>query len=295
MHLREPDRALFADVNRTRLRLWSWGDPEAPAVILVHGAYDHGRMFDGLAPLVAELGFHAVAVDMRGHGDSGPLWSGEAWLQMNLDLGMLARHLGTPARFVGHSFGGGQSLCTAAAFPDEVKWVVSIDGLGPPAAAFVHPDPVEMATSAFAAIERLWEQGPRQYVSRDDMAQRRQKINYRMSDEWARHLVQHGSRPGRDGGFEWKFDPIFQVGFGGPFGLEMLLTEFEMVQCPVLVLTGTEHDTWSDLTPEEIDERLHAIGDTRHVQIQGVGHYAHLEDPVAVIEQIRVFVDEIDA
>src|SRR5438552_2485023 len=138
---REPDRATFVDVNRTRLRLWCWGDPDAPAVIMVHGAFDHGRMFDGIAPRIAELGFHAVAVDLRGHGDSAPLWSGNTWLAMNLDLGILARYLDAPVRFIGHSFGGGQAVCVAAAFPDEVKWVVSIDGLGPPAAAFEVRDP----------------------------------------------------------------------------------------------------------------------------------------------------------
>src|SRR5947209_974001 len=163
MELGQPDRATFVDVNRTRLRLWCWGDPSAPPVVMVHGAFDHGRMFDELAPRIAALGYHAVAVDLRGHGDSGPLWSGNAWLAMNLDLGMLARHLGAPVRYIGHSFGGGQALCAAAAFPDDVEWVVSIDGLGPPAAAFEEIAPTELATKAFDAIERLWERGPRQH------------------------------------------------------------------------------------------------------------------------------------
>ena len=294
MELREPDRALFADVNRTRLRLWSWGDLDAPPVIMVHGAFDHGRMFDGLAPRVAALGYHAVAVDMRGHGDSGPLWSGNAWLQMNLDLGMLARHLGAPVGFIGHSFGGGQALCVAAAFPDEVKWIVNIDGLGPPPAAFEARDPVETTTNAFATIERLWERGPRQYPSREDMAERRRKINLRMSEEWAAHLVQHGSRPGRDGGYEWKFDPLFNVGLGGPFTIEMLLAEYRLVQCPVLAITGSEEDTWSDLTSRDIEQRLAAIGDARHVEVSGAGHYVHLEQPDVVVDCIGAFIEEID-
>jgi pimeloyl-ACP methyl ester carboxylesterase len=294
MQLAEPDRATFVDVNRTRLRLWSWGDPEAPAVIMVHGAFDHGRMFDELAPRIAALGYHAVAVDMRGHGDSAPLWSGNAWLSMNLDLGMLARHLGSPVRFVSHSFGGGQALCTAAAFPDDVTWVVSIDGLGPPAAAFETPDPSEMTENAFASIERVWERGARQYPSREDMAQRRRKINVRMSEEWAEHLVLHGSRPGRDGGFEWKFDPMFNIGLGGPFSQEMLLAEYHMVKCPVLVLTGTEPDAWNDLTPQERGTRVAAIGDCRHHEIADAGHYVHLEQPDAVVEHVRRFIEEVE-
>ena len=291
--LKRPDRATFADVNRTRLRLWEWGDPQAPAVVLVHGAFDHGRMFDDLAPRIAALGYHAVAVDMRGHGDSAPLWSGNTWLAMNLDLGMLARHLGSPIGFIGHSFGGGQALCAAAAFPSDVRWVVSIDGLGPPHAAFETRDPVETVTGALDAITRVWDHGRRQYPSREDMAARRRKINVRMTDEWAAHLVEHGARPGRDGGYEWKFDPMFNIGLGGPFTPAMLLAEYREIECPVLVLTGTEPDTWNDLTPEERDERIAVIGDCRHELIEDAGHYVHLEQPEAVVDHITRFLAEV--
>ena len=50
-----PDRATFFEVNRTRLRAWCWGDPMAPPVVLVHGAYDHGRTWDDFAPRLVEL------------------------------------------------------------------------------------------------------------------------------------------------------------------------------------------------------------------------------------------------
>lgn len=291
---RPPDRAISCGVNRTQLRLWQWGDARDPVVLMVHGAFDHGRMFDDLAPRVAALGFHAVAVDMRGHGDSGPLWSGNAWLQMNLDLGMLARHLGSPVRFVGHSFGGGQALCAAAAFPDDVKWVVNIDGLGPPPDAFEERDLVEATTAAFTAIERVWERGPRQYPSLDDMTERRRKINVRLSEAWAAHLVEHGSRPGRDGGFEWKFDPMFNIGLGGPFTIDGLLAEYRLVRCPVLALTGSEHDTWSDLSASDIAQRLAVMADARHHVVDGAGHYLHLEQPEATMRHIRAFIDEVE-
>ena len=68
--LPEPDRAELVAVNRTQLRVWQWGDGSAPPVLFLHGAYDHGRMFDDLAPRVAALGYHAIALDFRGHGDS---------------------------------------------------------------------------------------------------------------------------------------------------------------------------------------------------------------------------------
>src|SRR3954466_7234601 len=104
-----PDRARFVTVNKTSLRVWSWGRVGDAAVLFVHGGFDHGRMFDDLAPRVAGLGYRACAVDLRGHGDSGPLTSGSTWLTLNLDLALLTRELGAPAGIVGHSLGGGQS------------------------------------------------------------------------------------------------------------------------------------------------------------------------------------------
>jgi alpha-beta hydrolase superfamily lysophospholipase len=91
--LREPDRTELVAVNRTELRLWCWGDPTAAPVLLLHGAYDHGRMFDDLAPRVAALGYHVIALDFRGHGDSGPLDTGFAWALLHLDLALLVRDL----------------------------------------------------------------------------------------------------------------------------------------------------------------------------------------------------------
>src|SRR3954447_14736471 len=95
-----PDRALFVAVNKTQLRVWQWGDTSRPVVLLLHGGFDHGRMFDELAPRVAALGYHVVAVDMRGHGDSGRLTSGITWLTQILDSALLLRELGAPAGLI---------------------------------------------------------------------------------------------------------------------------------------------------------------------------------------------------
>src|SRR5438045_826680 len=117
---RPPDQTLFVDVNHTSLRVWAWGRADDPVVLFIHGGFDHGRMYDELAPRVAALGYRACAVDLRGHGDSGPLTSGITWMTLVLDLALLARELGPPVGVVGHSLGGGQSLSLAGAFPELV-------------------------------------------------------------------------------------------------------------------------------------------------------------------------------
>ena len=294
MELPEPDRSTFVEVNRTRLRVWEWGNPDAPVVLCAHGAYDHGRMWDAVAPRLAALGFHVVAVDLRGHGDSGRLASGFIWMVTALDLAMLARHYGPPVGLVGHSFGAGQVMYVAGVWPELVRWVVNIDGLGPPADGFEYerPDLAENARNSLEWAERQMFESMRVYPSREDMVERRSQINRRLPREWVEHLVRHGTTPA-EGGFVWKWDPLFRVGFPGEFDFDYIRAEHELVTAPLLVLTGAEPDTWSELPPEEVKERLTHLSTARHEVIADAGHYIHIEQPDAVVEAIERFVSEV--
>jgi pimeloyl-ACP methyl ester carboxylesterase len=249
-------------------------------------------MFDELAPMVADLGYHAVAVDLRGHGDSGPLDTGFAWMLLHLDLGLLVRHLGGPAGFVAHSFGGGQASGVAGVFPELVRWIVNIDGLGPPPAGMQPPADVRTAIQgAFATMDKALRPA-RPWASVEELAERRGRMNPRLTPDWARHLAEHGTLA-VDGGFVWKADRMFSVGVPSEFSEAMLEAELRAVACPVLVVTGTEPDTWRDLTDEQVAGRVGWFQDARHVVVPDTGHYVHLEAPAAVLAHIADFVAEV--
>lgn len=292
MDLASPDRGGFVDLGRMRLRLWDWGDEAAPPVVCIHGAYDHGRMWDGFAPHLVDLGYRVLAPDLRGHGDSGRLSSGHIFAATALDLALLARHAGAPVGLVGHSFGGGQALMVAGVWPELVRWVVDLDGLGPPAAAFEQTDLAEGVRRGLAAAERATGGGSRVYRSREEMVERRAAVNTRLPRPWVEHLVHHGSRQ-VEGGWVWKADPFFSVGLPSPFGPGFIEAEHALVRRPVLVLTGAEHDTWSDLSPAEVDERLSHLAHVRHEVVAGAGHYVHVEQPAAVVTAARQFLAEV--
>jgi pimeloyl-ACP methyl ester carboxylesterase len=291
--MRAPDRAEFVDVNRTRLRVWEWGDTGALPVICAHGAYDHGRMWDGLAPRLAdELGYPVIAPDLRGHGDSGGLSSGHVWIASSLDLGLLARHVGAPVGFIGHSFGAGLCMYAAGVWPELTRWVVNLDGLGFGGDGPDDRDIGEAAADSFASTGRVLTAPVRRYASRLEMVERRAGVNVRLPREWVEHLVEHGSIED-EGGWRWKADPLFRTGFPGDWDTEFVEAEHGMLTRPLLVLTGAEDDTWSDHAPEAVAARVATFSDARHETVAGAGHYVHIEQPDVVLDAIRRFVAEV--
>jgi len=283
-------------VNRTRLRVWEWGDPTRSVVLFLHGGFDHGRMYDDLAPRVAALGYHSIAIDARGHGDSGRLTSGTTWNTQILDLALLTRELGAPVGVVAHSMGGGHALSLAGAFPELVRWVVNIDGLGPPEDVMGYPEEATDAMSeGLERALRILRRPRREFESLDAMADQRGKVNIRLPREWLLHLAEHGSVEGPTGGRVWKSDPKFTVDLPSPFGYEQLLAGQRLVQCPVLVLTGDQPDTWTEVNGDELAKRVANMPDARHVLVTGTGHYVHIEDPEATMRAIEAFVAGVDA
>ncbi len=292
LDLPEPERATFADLGRTTIRLWEWGDPADRPTLLVHGGWDHGRMWDGLAPRIAhELNRYVVALDVRGHGDSGRLpEAGPNWPMFLLDLAQICRRLGRPVTLVGHSFGGGLVLSMGSAFPDLVDRVVNIDGLGPPPEMMQVQDHAAVAAQWLRDADRIHREPPREYPSIEAMAQKRKDINTRLPYEWCLHMATHGTKRGQNGGFTWKADPRFRLGSPEPFSDEMLIAQYRNLHRPVLALTGTEPDQWSFLSPEDRDRRLEALPDAHHRAVSGAGHYVHVEQPDEVIRLVGDFM-----
>lgn len=293
MTLGEPDRTELVELNRTTLRLWEWGDPSAPPILCVHGALDHGRMWDELAPRVADWGYRVVALDCRGHGDSGPLHSGHLWYSLAIDHCLLARRLGPPIGLIGHSMGAGQAMFVAGVWPELVRWVINLDGLGPSEAGFDQGQFKDRVQRSLSAVQRISTSPARVYASQDEMVERRLQVNHRMPRPWMEHLVRHGTRQ-VEGGWVWKADPHFMVGFPGDFSFAHLLAEQALTRAPMLVLTGAEPDMWSELTEEEKEARLAPLPSATHEVIEDAGHYVHLEQPDAVLDAMHRFLKEVD-
>ena len=92
---------------------------------------------------------------------------------------------------IAHSFGGGQAIGIAGAFPELVRWLVVMDGLGPPPDAFAPTDDLRTAvrTNSARTDRILFDRHRREWPSVEDMAAYRRRQNPRLSPDWAEHLA----------------------------------------------------------------------------------------------------------
>ena len=132
----EPRRRYFVH-DGLRLHYWEWGDPQEETYVFVHGVRDQGRSWDHFLDALLSRGVpikHAVALDLRGHGDSEWPSTSRGYQHEDFlsDLAGLLKHLDKePLTIIGHSLGGSMCLLYAGTFPEKVKRMVLLESLGP--------------------------------------------------------------------------------------------------------------------------------------------------------------------
>lgn len=106
----------------------AWGDPaSARRVLLVHGLGSNGALMWRFGSALADDGWHAVAVDLRGHG-TAPRTLDYTIAAYAADLGATRAAPDAPWDLViGHSLGGAASTVAAADDPAWARRLVLID------------------------------------------------------------------------------------------------------------------------------------------------------------------------
>ena len=118
-----------------RMHVRNWGGPaldKARPVVLLHGLASTCRIWDFVAPILAE-NYSVIAVDQRGHGDSGKPEQGYDFASVSGDVAALIEGRGIGfenARpvVVGHSWGADVALELAVAHPKLLRGIVFVDG-----------------------------------------------------------------------------------------------------------------------------------------------------------------------
>jgi pimeloyl-ACP methyl ester carboxylesterase len=276
--------------QRLRLHYVDWGNPGAPPLLLVHGGRDHCRNWDWVAEALRK-DWHIIAPDLRGHGDSQ--WSPDGNYSMAgyvYDLAQLIHQQAlAPVTIVAHSLGGNITLRYAGIYPENVRKLVAIEGLGPSPRM-----QAERAKKAMDSRMRDWideQRGlsgrlPRRYASIEDAFRRMQEENRHLSPEQARHLTQHGVNQNEDGTYSWKFDNYVRA--WPPYDMTDADVEhlWSRIACPTLLVYGKE--SWA--SNPEADGRIRHFAHGKVVSFDGAGHWVHHDRLDAFLAELRAFL-----
>ncbi|MEX2236788.1 MAG: alpha/beta hydrolase [Dehalococcoidia bacterium] len=264
----EPESRYY-ESQRLKLHYVVWGDEARPPILLVHGMRDHARNWDLVAERLVD-NFSVYAVDLRGHGDSQ--WAfGSVYSVVDFvaDVAAFGDHLNRfPLTVLGHSLGGAIALQYTGVYPEQVRKVVSIEGLGPP---MMEPKPASQRMREWIDhVRDLERRVPRRYQL-DAAIKRMEEENPHLTHEMARHLTIHGSKLNEDGTRSWKFDNFTRMKSPYEFNVHDAREIWNQIRCPVLLIRGSE--SWAR-DPEK-DGRASAFHNYQSYCIEDAGHWVH--------------------
>ncbi|MSP37759.1 MAG: alpha/beta hydrolase [Deltaproteobacteria bacterium] len=282
----EPRRRYFTH-DGLKLHYWEWGDPKEETYVFVHGVRDQGRSWDHFLDELIRRGVpikHAVALDLRGHGDSEwPSTSrGYAHEDFLTDLAGLAKHLDKESvTIIGHSLGGSMCLLYAGTFPEKVKRMVLLESLGP----FARADDEVPNIMAERLNGRDYVEIPFPHETLQAAAKAIQKTFPLIPDKAALHMAQHGTNT-NGGRFRWKHDPILRYRTTTAMSEGQIEAFIRRLTCPILFVYGTE----SDFMKSVRGHRAQMFPNATIVPIEGAGHHIPHEKPVELAEVVVPFL-----
>ena len=276
--------------QRLRLNYVDWGNPDAPPLLLVHGGRDHARSWDWVAEELRH-DWHIIAPDLRGHGDSA--WSPDGNYEMSAfvyDLAQLIHQLNlTSVSIIAHSMGGNIATRYAGLFPENIRKMVNIEGLG--------PSPKMLAERDATGIKKRFRQWiedkrnaagrtPKRYPNIEAAYERMKTENSYLTDEQARHLTVHGISRNEDGSWSWKFDNYLNIWAMFDMPEEDLLAIWKSITCPILMMYGA--NSWAS-NPEK-DGRINNFPTAKVVEYENAGHWLHHDQFDRFMADVRAFL-----
>ena len=175
----------------------TWGDPDGPLVVLQHGGGQTRHAWKGTGETLGGAGYHVVAFDARGHGDSG--WAAEGAYGLDFmveDLCCVIEALGDKHPvLVGASMGGANSLTAVGEGKVDAKALVLVD-MAP-----------KIEAQGRREIQAFMNQKPEGFDSLEEVAEA--IANYQPHRKRPRTLdgLAKNIRLGADGKYKWHWDP----------------------------------------------------------------------------------------
>ena len=254
------------------------GAADKPTILMLHGGGQNRFSWKNTGQILADAGFHVIALDSRGHGDSDRSPTGKYSVEsLCEDALQVLYQIGRPVVLVGASMGGLTGILAAhEAGPEIVTKLVLVDVVprfekGGSARIrdfmFSHIHGFDSLDQAADAVAAYLPHRPKPR-STDGL-----KKNLRL----------------RDGRWYWHWDPAFlSKPDDDPFArMEKLEQAAINLQVPILLIRGKLSDV---VSPEGVEDFLAKVPHAELVELPGAGHTAAGDDNDAFSAAVVKFV-----
>jgi non-heme chloroperoxidase len=242
------------------------GDPDDPALVLLHGLSDSSWSFAGIVPRLT--GVRSVAVDLRGHGSSSAPASGYRPEDLADDVVALMDHLRIDrATIVGHSLGSMVARAFALRYASRVGRLVLVATIAAPVN--------EAAAELGAAVAEFTDPVPEDFVREFQVSTSAEAV----PEGYFERVISESLRLPAN---VWReaVAGIVSADDSGRLG---------EITVPTLLVWG-DRDAW--FPREEQDRVTAAIPGARLAVLEGAGHAPHWERPDDVAAVLADFLHE---
>jgi pimeloyl-ACP methyl ester carboxylesterase len=278
-----PQTVEFSGFNGITLIADEWNRGAAaaeqhPTILMLHGGGQNRFSWKKTGQVLAEQGFHVIAVDTRGHGDSDRAPGADYALEsLSADVLSIIDAIGRPVVIIGASMGGLTGILVASlAGPSKVTKLVLVDVVPRFEKAgsarirdfmFTH---VHGFDSLEAAADAVAEYLP--YRSKPRSPEGLKK-NLRL----------------RDGRWYWHWDPAFLTKpADDPFErTDKLEAAASALEIPILLIRGKLSDV---VSTEGVNDFLQKVPRAEFIELSGAGHTAAGDDNDAFSDAVVPFV-----
>jgi pimeloyl-ACP methyl ester carboxylesterase len=253
-----PQRVSY-QANGLRLTGDAWGNSEAAPVLLLHGGGQTRHAWGGTAHALAARGWHAVSLDLRGHGESD--WASDGDYMIDAFVtdvrGVLAQFKRPPV-LVGASLGGVTSLLLEGEAPRPVSAGLVLVDITP-----------RVEQKGVDRIRAFMTGKPEGFANLEEVA-----------DAVAAYLphrprpkdlsgLEKNLRKGADGRYHWHWDPQLMNPARMKRDPERLFTAARSLRVPTLLVRGKLSDIVSEETAAEF---MAAVPHAQYADVSEAGH-----------------------
>ena len=256
----------FQSADGLTLRADAWGNDVDAPVLLLHGGGQTRHAWAGTGLALAEAGWYAVSMDLRGHGESDWCPKGDYdHLTFAADTAHVARSFERKPVLVGASLGGLSSLFALGQAHKE--------GQDSPASALVLVDIApRMERAGAKRVLEFMNAAPNGFERLEDAAEAIAQYNPHRPRPKDLEGLRKNLRKREDGRYHWHWDPAFINGRSEPTLVnheDRLDKAAEGLTIPTLLVRGRMSDL---ITEDGARKFLEQVPHAHYADVSGAGH-----------------------